>query len=88
MVDEGATVKVYGLETTTTGVDDSECTSVQGAVPVKAIERVAEFPLQMLADPLIKPVGAGLTITNLLTELAQPLLAVTFNKTVYALATA
>ena len=69
-------------------MDEPECNSVQGAVPVNATEIVAVFPIQMLVDPLIKPVGIGLTVINLLTEPAQPLLAVTFNKTAYSLASA
>ena len=69
-------------------MDEPVSRSVQGAVPVNATEIVAVFPLQMLVDPLIKPVGIGLTVINLLTEPTQPLLAVTFNNTAYSLATA
>ena len=69
-------------------MDEPVSRSVQGAVPVNATEIVAVFPLQMLVAPLIKPVGIGLTVINLLTEPVQPLLEVTFNKTVYVWATA
>ena len=78
---DGVTVKVYGLEFTITGFDEPECTKVHGAVPVSATEIVVLLPLHMVAVPLMTPVGAGFTVTDLLIEVAQLLLAVIFNST-------
>ena len=58
---------------TVTGVVPSVYVILHGAVPVNAIEIVVEFPLQIVAVPVMVAVGRGLTVitTGVVTSAGQ-----------------
>ena len=63
---------MLGLTTTVSGLDPpliavpSDNVPLHGPVPVTAIDKVVLPPLQIVAVPLITPVGRGFTVTTAL----------------------